>query len=172
MRFICDSMLGDVARWLRLLGYDTLYSRNYEDWEILRIAQKDSRVILTRDVGLFRRARRKKLDAILVEHAPIEDILAEIAFRSGIDLEFSASRTRCPHCNVKLVSISKAEALSLVKPEVAVKYDRFWLCPRCRRVYWQGNHWKTISAVLEKANRKLLELRVRKSGRGRKPGGA
>ncbi len=162
MRFICDSMLGDVARWLRMLGYDTLYSRNYKDWEILRIAERDDRIILTRDVGLYWRARRKGLRAVLVEYGPIEEVLACISARTGIELRFNESKTRCPYCNIVLSVISKAEALSLVPKEVAVKYDKFWLCPRCRKVYWRGNHWKTISNVLMKANKLLLEKRLRR----------
>ncbi len=155
-------MLGDIARWLRMLGYDTLYSRSYEDWEILRIAKRDSRVILTRDVALYRRARKMGLDAVLIESDSTERVLAKIALRTGIDLSFKENVTRCPYCNVLLARLSKAEALSYVKPEVATKYDKFWLCPRCGKVYWQGNHWDTIREVLRRANKILLSRRVRR----------
>ncbi len=174
MRFICDSMLGDIARWLRMLGYDTLYSRSYEDWEILRIARRDSRVILTKDVALYRRARKLGLKAVLIEEDSTESTLAKIALRTGIDLGFKENSTRCPYCNVLLVKLSKAEAISYVKHEVAAKYDKFWLCPRCGKVYWQGNHWETIREVLRRANKILLSRRVRRLKRyeGRKTRGA
>lgn len=162
MRFILDSMLGDIARWLRMLGHDTLYSKNYEDWKILRIAEKEDRVIVTRDSGLFRRARMKGLKAVLVEPGRTEDVIAEIALRTGIDLRFDPSRTRCPYCNTQLVVIPKAEALSFLPAKVVSTYDKFWKCPKCNRIYWQGTHWKTIREVLEKANQIVESRRARK----------
>jgi len=155
MKFIVDSMLGDVARWLRMLGYDTLYSRNYEDWEILRIAAKDDRVIITRDLGLFRRARKRGLKAVYIEPSDMSDMLANIARRTGIELNFKPNRTRCPYCNTELEIITKAEALSFVPPSVGAKYDVFWRCPKCGKVFWQGNHWKTINSILESAKMKI-----------------
>ena len=74
MKFIADSMLGDVARWLRMLGYDTLYSKSIKDHEILIIAERDDRVILTRDISLVRRARKRGLRAILIDSTEIVDV--------------------------------------------------------------------------------------------------
>ncbi|OYT52297.1 MAG: hypothetical protein B6U73_00100 [Desulfurococcales archaeon ex4484_204] len=155
MKFVVDAMLGDVARWLRILGYDTLYSKDFKDWEIERVARSEDRVIITRDVGLYRRARRKGLRAVLIEPGSIEDDLLTIALRTGIEIRFKPSRTRCPHCNTELVIIPKAEALSLVPSHIGTRYDTFWKCPKCGRVYWQGSHWRTINSIIDSVNRRL-----------------
>ena len=152
MEFVVDSMLGDIARWLRMLGHDTLYSSEFEDWRIIKIAEKDGRIIVTRDRGLFMRARKKGLKALLVELGRIEEQIAEIAIRTGIELSFDPNKTRCPYCNTRLVKLSKAEALSLLPSKIVSTYDDFWKCPKCGRIYWQGSHWRTINKVLKKAN--------------------
>ena len=163
MRFIADAMLGDVARWLRMLGYDTLYSRNFKDFEIISLAEKEDRVILTRDVGLARRARKRGLKVILIyPDEDISDILVKIALRTGIELRFRENETRCPQCNTKLTVINKAEALSLVPPTIGAKYDKFWKCPKCGKIYWQGNHWRTINNIINEVNKKLVRLKALK----------
>ncbi len=157
VKFIVDAMLGDVARWLRILGYDTKYSRSYDDNDVLRIAEREGRVIVTRDTGLFRRAIKRRLKAVLLNpDDEIEDALLKISLRTGIDPSFKPNETRCPLCNTRLVTISKAEALSLVPASVGTRYDKFWKCPKCGKVYWQGNHWRTIERIIDEVQKRLL----------------
>ena len=158
-RFIVDSMLGHVARWLRLLGYDTLYYRRIEDWKLLKIAKDDDRVLITRDLGLYRRARKQKIRAFFVEDPDISTVLAELSVRFGIKLDFSKEDTRCPKCNTILVyTTSLAEVAHRVNKEIALRYKEFWICPKCKSVYWQGSHWKTINLILEDAKNKRAKL--------------
>lgn len=158
MKFVADTMLGNLARWLRLLGYDTLYSSSFEDWRLLRITEEEKRTLLTRDESLFRRARAKGLSVVLIMYDDIAEMLAYVAAKTGIELSFNPSRTRCPECNTLLAKISRAEALSLLGNNVATKYDEFWRCGKCGKIYWQGNHWKTINLILEKANNLINKL--------------
>ncbi len=158
MEFVVDSMLGDIARWLRMLGQDTLYSSKFEDWRILKIAEKEGRIIVTRDRGLFARAKKKGLKVVLVELGRVEEQIAEVALRTGMELSFDPNKTRCPYCNTRLVKLSKAEALSLLPAKVVSAYDEFWRCPKCGRIYWQGSHWRTINEVLKRANA-IIKLR-------------
>jgi len=171
MKFIADSMLGDVARWLRMLGYDTLYSRSIKDHEILRIAERDDRVILTRDISLVRRARKRGLRAILIDSTEIVDVLTKISLKTGIEVKFKEKETRCPYCNTLLVIITKAEALSFVPPSVGAKYDKFWKCPRCGKIYWQGNHWRTINEIIERVNKNVISIKSTNLRRGVRGGG-
>lgn len=157
MKFVADTMLGNLARWLRILGYDTLYSSSFEDWKLLRIAEEEGRILLTRDESLFRRAKAKSLSVVLITSDDVAEMLAYVAFKTGIELSFNPSRTRCPECNTMLMRISKAEALSLLENNVATRYEEFWRCGKCGKIYWQGNHWRTISSILEKAS-KLIKL--------------
>lgn len=167
-----DAMLGKLAKWLRILGYDTLYSNKYSDWEILRKAEREGRVVVTRDRTLYRKAVKRGLQAVLTpygDNVDLVDTLAAVALSTGISLDFDPSRTRCPLCNTRLVRISKAEALSYVAEDVWRKYDEFWRCPRCGRIYWRGRHWETITDKLERAKELVREATV--AGRGRNAGG-
>ncbi|MEM2006541.1 MAG: Mut7-C RNAse domain-containing protein [Sulfolobales archaeon] len=157
VRIVVDNMLGNLARWLRVLGYDTEYSRKSQDADILNLAIRDDRVIITRDLGLHRRATKKNLKSVYIppDLTEIADILALVAEKLGLSVEFDKGNTRCPLCNNKLSIAPKAQIASFVPPEVLNKYDTFWYCAKCRKVYWQGNHWKTISDTLEMVKNKL-----------------
>jgi len=163
-RFVADSMLGHVARWLRLLGYDTLYFRSIKDWKLLKIAEEEDRVLLTRDLGLYRRARKRGIRAFFIEDPSIENVLAMLSAKLGLRLEFDPDDTRCPSCNTPLRrTTSLIDVAGKVSPEIATKYREFWVCPSCGKVYWRGNHWRTIERILEVARyeRAKLVSRVR-----------
>ncbi len=157
--FIVDTMLGNLARWLRILGYDTLYDRRYEDWRILRIAEKENRIIITRDRGLHRRALNRGLKSILIEVDNIAERLAYIALMTGIRLYVDLSKSRCPICNTQLIKISKEKVRDKVPPKVYKLHDDFWICPRCGKVYWIGSHWRKIEEILDNARKIYDELK-------------
>ncbi len=157
-RFIVDTMLGNVARWLRMLGYDTLYYRRIDDWKILYIASRDDRVIVTRDRGLCSRARKKDLKCILLEQDTMEERLAYISFETGIRLYIDLERSRCPICNYELVRIDRELVRDKVPRRVYEKHHDFWFCRRCGKVYWIGSHWRGIEETLKKAREILDKL--------------
>ncbi|MEL9929880.1 MAG: Mut7-C RNAse domain-containing protein [Sulfolobales archaeon] len=152
LRFIVDTMLGSLARWLRILGYDSLYDRNYDDWRIIRIASEDRRIIITKDRGLYITARKKGLDAILIEDENIAEALKNLRRRYGIKLEIDPKNTRCPICNNLLRRTSSVIDIAGRVPEsVAKNYKEFWICDKCGRVYWRGRHWRSIEKILSQA---------------------
>ncbi|WP_440059828.1 Mut7-C RNAse domain-containing protein [Thermogladius sp. 4427co] len=158
-RFIVDNMLGSVARWLRLLGYDTRYDRRLEDWRILRIAKEEDRVIVTRDRGLHRRALKNGLRSIYIENVEdISAILAYLAVVAGIRLSVELDKTRCPLCNGELMKVGKELVKGKVPERVYKLYNDFWVCSRCGNVYWVGSHWRKIEEILAKAREKYEEL--------------
>lgn len=158
-KFVVDTMLGDVARWLRVLGYDTLYSRSFEDWKLLHLAKNEDRVLITRDVGLFKRAKKKGINALLISTTKISKELAYIAFRTCITLEVNFNKTRCPHCNTPLRHVKNvSEIAPYVPPSVRNKYEDFWFCDKCKKAYWVGNHWRTITKILEESQQILAEM--------------
>ena len=174
-RFIVDSMLGDLARWLRILGYDTLYYRNAPDPRIVKVALEQGRIIVTRDRGLAILARKKGARYVLVRGERIEEVLAEVAAATGIALYADPSRSRCPLCNGVLRHVQRHEVKDRVPPEVYARYEDFWVCTRCGQVYWRGSHWRMIEETLAKARqlvdrvaermrRPRLRLAVEKSG--------
>lgn len=145
MRFLADSMLGQLAKWLRLLGYDTLYLSHSEDGELVRRARAEDRVVLTRDRLL---SRRGGLASVLVASDDPAEQLAEVVER----LELSADRQdpRCPACNHSLEQVAKPSIRERVPPYVFAKHTHFRRCPECGRVYWRGTHWDRIQGRLER----------------------
>ncbi len=151
-KFIADTMLGEVARWLRILGYDTLYSKTYTDRQIVEIAGRSGRIILTRDKGLYIMAKKRGIRALYISSTNITDRLAEIVSALGITLIADPARSRCPECNSPLVEVrDKEKVKDRVPPKALELYDVFYICPRCGRVYWEGGHWKNIRRVIKEA---------------------
>jgi uncharacterized protein with PIN domain len=135
-RFIADVMVGRLARWLRILGYDVSYSNQYDDDEIAALARSEGRIILTRDAGLGERHPSEGL--IFIEDDTLdEQILQLIRERQ---LQPVGLFTRCLECNRVLDSVERASIVDRVPPYVYETQSRFRSCPECGRVYWPGTH--------------------------------
>jgi uncharacterized protein with PIN domain len=160
VKFIVDNMLGSLSRWLRILGYDTVYHKDFEDWKILQIAEEENRYIVTRDRGLHRRALNKGLKSIYLWMDELEERLSFIALNTGIKLSVDFNNTRCPEDNTPLRKVSRQNVKDRVPEKVYKLHEDFWECPRCGKVYWIGRHWRMIEKVLETARKKLEENRV------------
>ncbi len=155
MRFLVDGMLGGLARWLRILGQEVRYdaSASAKDNDLLRIAQEESMVLLTRDEELYQRAIAKKITSALVLGETEEERLAQIARIFGVHLDVNMAGTKCPECGSDLKETSKNDVADIV-PQASLRlYNRFWECtdPGCGKVYWVGSHWKQIRQTLEEA---------------------
>ena len=139
MKLLLDGMLGRLAKWLRLLGYDTAYSPDVDDNELVRLARAQGRILLTRDREL---ARRRGLNCILVESDELEEQLQQVA--AELHLETERPFSRCPVCNTPLREVEKSAVKGRVPPYVFRTKEYFSLCPECDRVYWRGSHWARI----------------------------
>ena len=155
MKFIVNGMLGGLARWLRMLGYETEYDPKMDDNNLLRLSIEQETVLLTRDEELHRRAAAKGIKSLLVQGEREEIRLAQIARNLGISLEIDMAATRCPECGSELREISKEEASTTVPAASLKLYDRFWKCPRidCGKTYWVGSHWEKIRQTLAEAEK-------------------
>jgi len=146
MRFIADMMLGRLARWLRLYGYDTLYGIEDDD-EILRVALAENRVLLTRDSGLAGRARRLGLEVILLNSNSLEGQVEELK-RFGVEFgELFPANARCPKCNGQIRPVSKEDVRGKVPESVYKKYDEFYICKNCGQIYWPGRQWREMLKI-------------------------
>ncbi len=141
-RFVADAMLGRLAKWLRMMGYDVTFRADVDDVEVLRHARAEGRLLLTRDRLLARRAG--SLGVLLVSQR-LEEQLRELAERGVI--QGPLATTRCPLCNTVLVALSRAAARDRVPPYVYQTQDAFYECPECQRVYWPGTHWQNVQAT-------------------------
>lgn len=140
-RFIADAMLGKMARWLRALGYDTLYMQA-DDHYIAARARAEDRILLTRDTEL---AHRKGLQTILISSLKLHSQLTQVVQAVGLPTKNTPSR--CMNCNGELIPLSIAEARPLVPPYVAQTQKDFHQCEECGQVYWRGTHWQHIQSM-------------------------
>jgi len=144
-RFIADVMLGRLARWLRLLGFDTLYFRDISDNQLIRIAKEQERFILTRDTGL---AKIKGIgDCLLIgSKESFQQILEVIRALNLKDFHFF---NRCVSCNGQLSRLpDKTEIKDAVPDFVFLNFHIFLKCSGCGRVYWEGTHPKLFREKL------------------------
>ncbi len=156
-------MLGKLSRWLRMLGHDVLYSTKLNDSELLEVAKKESRILLTKDLELYQRAVAKSIDTYYVKGETESDHLAELAQQYNLTLTVDMERSHCPICNTKLKSKPKEQLTSELKKNTLTYYNQFWRCPNCGQVYWQGAHWKQITNTLNEAQKKLMKLKEKTS---------
>jgi len=153
VKFIADGMLGKLTRWLRMLGQDVKYSTQFADAELIMTANKEHRVLLTRDSELYQRAIAKGIDAFYVEGRTEAEKLAELAERFDFALTIDLERSRCPRCNAKIRLTPKEKLAGKVEKNTFIYYDEFWSCAKCGHIYWQGAHWEGIRATLEEAKK-------------------
>ena len=146
-RFIADAHLGGLAHLLRLTGFDTLYDNGYDDAEIVAIAEREGRIALTRDRELLK--RRTLTHGCFVHALKPEQQAAEIFAR--LDLARSARPfSLCLECNAPLRPIDKALVAERVPPGVSDRQSRFSTCDRCRRVFWEGSHWRRMRQIVDR----------------------
>ncbi len=160
-KFIADAMMGEVARWLRLMGYDVLYNRNYTDYQIMRIAEKTGRIIITRDRGLHYRARKAGLRSVFVASDDTVSRLAEVAYYTGIRLKADPDTSRCPACNGVLEKVDREKVKGRVPPGAYEAYDTFYVCTSCGTVYWRGSHWRNIERIVKEARSMVIDAKRR-----------
>lgn len=137
-------MLGTLAKWLRILGYDTLFDAGLNDHQLARLARAENRVLLTRDREL---ARRRGLHALLVAGEHLDDQVRQVL----ADLSLAPDRafSRCPVCNQTLEAIDRETARARVPAYVVQTHDSFSRCPACQRIYWRGTHWQQMDEHLK-----------------------
>ena len=159
MKFIADGMLGKLTRWLRMLGQDVKYSVQLSDSELLELAKKENRILLTKDLELYKHAAARGTDALYLEGKKESERLAELSKRYSLKLAIDMEKSHCPICNTKLMTTPKELLSSQLEKNTFLYYDKFWKCPNCGQVYWQGAHWKKINNTINEAQAKLEKLK-------------
>ena len=141
--FVADAMLGRLAKWLRLMGYDTLYPAAADDRELVRIARAEGRILLTRDQEL---AHRKGLRTLLIKSDRLEEQLGQLL--EELEMDSENLPPRCPLCNTALEAISRSEAEARVPAYVYSTHEEFTRCPSCDKIYWRGTHWQRMLELM------------------------
>ena len=144
MKFVADTMLGRLARWLRLLGFDVLYP-NLDDKELIKFA--DERIILTRDKELG-----EKKNVFLIKSVDVDEQLKQVI--NELKPEIQNPLSRCSVCNQILIEVDKNSVKNLVPERIYKSHDIFWRCPDCNKIYWKGSHYdKIVRKIKELGNK-------------------
>lgn len=145
-RFVLDVHLGKLARYLRLLGFDTLYRNDYEDAELARLASEEHRILLTRDRDLLKRSvvTHGYYVRAIDPRRQIEEIMERLDLHQAIQ-----PFQRCVRCNGRLAATTKQQVWERLPPETQRCVQEFWVCEACGQVYWEGSHIPHIRRFIE-----------------------
>ena len=145
-RFVLDGHLGRLAAYLRMLGFDCLYQNDYDDEELAEIAQREGRILLSRDRRLLMRKAvtygycLRSLDSI--------EQLSEVIQRFDLTKRIVPFH-RCLRCNHPLEPVAKEAVLDRLEPLTKLYFDEFQICPACQQIYWKGSHYERMQDLIE-----------------------
>jgi uncharacterized protein with PIN domain len=149
-RFIVDANAGKLARWLRMMGYDTLFFNGSDDGSMVKLALAQGRTVITRDTEFMKRRAISsgRVRALLVSgDDPAAQMRAAIT-ALGLDKDYRPF-TRCLECNAELSRKDKNEVTGSVPKKVYSLQEQYMQCPACRRIYWRGTHWAAMKKKLD-----------------------
>ena len=143
--------MGKLAKWLRLMGYDTLFFNGSDDYQMVLKALAEGRVILTRDTQIMKRGvvTSGRLRAVLINGDEPEKQMRQVINTLNLNCQFRPF-TLCLECNQPLVERSKDQVKDRVPPYVFKTQSQYMECPACHRIYWRGTHWQKMTCRLER----------------------
>jgi uncharacterized protein with PIN domain len=150
--FVLDNHLGQLATYLRMLGYDCLYRNDYQDDELARVSVEEARVLLTRDRRLLMR-KLITLGYCLHQTDPrgqVKEVLKRFKLFDGVK-----PFQRCLRCNTALQPVAKQDIIEHLEPLTRMYYDEFHICPACNQVYWKGSHYGHMLEMITELAQKV-----------------
>jgi len=151
-KFIVDSMLGKLAKWLRILGYDTLYFKKIDPKALVKIAVSEKRIILTRNSHLSEFIKPDNF--IYINSMMINEQLKQLISSFKLDTK-SGLFSICTICNKKVKEIKKENAKDKVPHHVFQENSLFYICPKCKRLYWMGSHYHHTIKKIENLRKEI-----------------
>lgn len=146
-KFVLDVHLGTLAKYLRMIGFDTKYENDYSDDEITKISLKDKRTILTRDKGILK--RNNVTHGYWIRNEDPESQLKEVVNRLNLK-RLIKEFERCLECNTKLEKINKESVIDKLPLKVKKRQSEFWYCRKCDKIYWQGTHFERMKKIIDR----------------------
>ena len=147
MRFLADTMLGRLAKWLRMLGYDTFYDGHIPTEKLISMSSAEERIFLTRNTRVVDKVKPQSF--LLVKSEDYREQVREVV--NHFHLDISVHRfTRCTLCNVEILPVDKEQVKNLVPEKPYEVFTEFFQCPQCKRVYWSGTHTENTVERLRK----------------------
>jgi uncharacterized protein with PIN domain len=153
-RFVCDAMLGDLARWLCAWGYDAIFLRDVADWDLIRVAQQQGRILLSSDRGIFQIGwvRDGDLPALFIPPGIHRQQQLELVCQH---FRLPRREPHCMRCGGQLHEVAKQDVWERIPPKTRLWLDHFYQCQRCGQLFWEGTHWQQIERHLESLHEKL-----------------
>ena len=141
-KFIVDAMCGRLAKWLRFLGYNTLYYKKGNDKQLLKLAIQEGRILITKDTEFIKHKKLHKI--IFIKANNTEDQFLEV-IKWIITNGFNPPKvhlfpTRCIVCNGEIKKVCKKHIVGLVPDYIFETKTNFHKCNKCHRIYWEGSH--------------------------------
>ena len=156
--FFVDSMLGNIARKLRLLGYDSLYFSDIYDEKLIDGARKEKRIIISKDEELIKKAQKLGMRSVrITKEDEVEQFLEIINIINLKRIQISGDTARCPKCNSVTESVDKDIIKEKIPQGVLKLNDKFWICKYCNQIYWEGTHIKNLQEFVGKVNERLQQ---------------
>jgi hypothetical protein len=142
-------MLGGLARWLRAAGYDAWWRADIDDWDLVRLAVREGRVLLSCDTGIFRIGivRDRELPALWVPHGLSKEKQLAFVLR---ELKLTPREPRCMACGGELAAVPREQVRDRVPARSFEWQEQFFQCLRCGQFFWQGTHWQRIAETLRR----------------------
>ncbi len=143
--------MGKLAKWLRMMGYNTLFFSGDNDSRMITLAQKEARVILTKDTQIMRRrvVASGQIKTILIKSDKPEIQMHQVMATLDLDPQFKPF-SLCLECNQPLLERSQHQVKDLVPPYVFQTQSQYMACPKCHRIYWRGTHWQAMTERLRR----------------------
>lgn len=154
--FFVDAMLGNIARKLRLLGYDSLYFSDIDDKKLIDSARKENRIIISKDEGLIRKAQKFGARSVhITKEDEVEQFFEILSIVNLKRVKISGDIARCPKCNSLTELADKDTVKEKIPLGVFKSNDMFWQCKCCNQIYWEGTHIKNLQEFVGKVNERL-----------------
>lgn len=155
-RFAVDAMLGNLAKKLRILGYDSKYDSSIEDAKLITIAKKENRILVTKDEALTKNAEKENIPTVLIRGNDEIEQIVQITNKVGLpNFTVSTDNARCVSCNGKLEPIEKMRIKSKVPYGIYERQESFWICKGCKKVYWEGTHLEKLRKFVNDLNQRI-----------------
>ena len=151
--FVVDAMLGNLAKKLRILGYDSKYFSSIEDDKLILIAKNEKRIILTKDEQLTKNATKQEINFVLIRGSDESEQIMQINAKLKLDrFVADTNNSRCIFCNGNLQSVEKYRIIGKIPEGILEREEKFWMCDSCKKIYWEGTHFKKLQEFAAKLN--------------------
>ena len=155
-KFLVDAMLGNLAKKLRLLGFDAKFCLDNEDNNLLKILSSEDRILITRDKELAEKSNKQNLQVIFLTTKNEDEQFLQIKKQIHLEnFDISVNKTRCTLCNGELNRVEKNEIKNKIPYNVTQKTNDFWQCSSCKKIYWEGTHIKHLQSYVSRLNEKI-----------------